>query len=152
MSAATSWVAHQPGAFAKVCERLAGEQSQVDWAHVGHIHVKGGTRPLGWCWFHEAVEAASLLDPGLRQRQDRFEHDVLGPAFLGAGHHVDGVHEELGRDPRLALVLAEAEQAEKQAIEASTPSPAHREAARASPRRGGCRPGSTSPVPAGAAA
>ena len=27
-------------------ERLAGEQSQVDWAHVGHIRVKGGTRPL----------------------------------------------------------------------------------------------------------
>ncbi len=27
-------------------ETLAGEQSQIDWAHVGHIRVKGGVRPL----------------------------------------------------------------------------------------------------------
>jgi len=27
-------------------EKLAGEESQVDWAHVGQIRVKGGTRPL----------------------------------------------------------------------------------------------------------
>jgi transposase len=27
-------------------ETLAGEQSQIDWAHVGRIRVKGGTRPL----------------------------------------------------------------------------------------------------------
>lgn len=27
-------------------ETLAGEQSQIDWAHVGHIRVKGGSRPL----------------------------------------------------------------------------------------------------------
>lgn len=27
-------------------ETLAGEQSQIDWAHVGHIRVKGGMRPL----------------------------------------------------------------------------------------------------------
>lgn len=27
-------------------ETLLGEQSQIDWAHVGHIRVKGGTRPL----------------------------------------------------------------------------------------------------------
>jgi transposase len=27
-------------------ETLPGEQAQVDWAHVGHIRVKGGTRPL----------------------------------------------------------------------------------------------------------
>lgn len=27
-------------------ETLPGEQSQVDWAHVGHIRVKGGVRPL----------------------------------------------------------------------------------------------------------
>jgi transposase len=27
-------------------ETLAGEQSQVDWAHVGRIRVQGGVRPL----------------------------------------------------------------------------------------------------------
>lgn len=27
-------------------ETLAGEQSQIDWAHVGQIRVKGGVRPL----------------------------------------------------------------------------------------------------------
>jgi len=27
-------------------ETLAGEQSQVDWAHVGRIRVRGGLRPL----------------------------------------------------------------------------------------------------------
>lgn len=27
-------------------ETLPGEQSQIDWAHVGHIRVKGGVRPL----------------------------------------------------------------------------------------------------------
>jgi len=27
-------------------ETLAGEQSQIDWAHVGRIRVKGGVRPL----------------------------------------------------------------------------------------------------------
>jgi len=27
-------------------ETLVGEQSQIDWAHVGHIRVKGGVRPL----------------------------------------------------------------------------------------------------------
>jgi transposase len=27
-------------------EALAGEQSQIDWAHVGHIRVPGGVRPL----------------------------------------------------------------------------------------------------------
>jgi transposase len=27
-------------------ETLPGEQSQIDWAHVGHIRVKGGIRPL----------------------------------------------------------------------------------------------------------
>jgi transposase len=27
-------------------ETLAGEQSQIDWAHVGHIRVLGGVRPL----------------------------------------------------------------------------------------------------------
>jgi transposase len=27
-------------------ETLAGEQSQIDWAHVGHIRVPGGVRPL----------------------------------------------------------------------------------------------------------
>jgi transposase len=27
-------------------ETLAGEQSQIDWAHVGHIRVPGGRRPL----------------------------------------------------------------------------------------------------------
>jgi transposase len=27
-------------------ETLPGEQSQIDWAHVGHIRVKGGMRPL----------------------------------------------------------------------------------------------------------
>lgn len=27
-------------------ETLAGEQSQIDWAHVGHIRVRGGVRPL----------------------------------------------------------------------------------------------------------
>ncbi len=27
-------------------ETLLGEQSQIDWAHVGHIRVKGGIRPL----------------------------------------------------------------------------------------------------------
>jgi transposase len=27
-------------------ETLAGEQSQVDWAHVGHLRVPGGVRPL----------------------------------------------------------------------------------------------------------
>lgn len=27
-------------------ETLAGEQSQIDWAHVGHLRVPGGTRPL----------------------------------------------------------------------------------------------------------
>ena len=40
---------HRPAAPQEVylrLERLAGEQSQVDWAHVGHIRVKGGTRPL----------------------------------------------------------------------------------------------------------
>jgi transposase len=28
------------------CERLIGEQAQVDWAHVGSLAVTGGTRPL----------------------------------------------------------------------------------------------------------
>ncbi len=32
-------------AFLRV-ETLAGEQAQVDWAHVGEIHVPGGKRPL----------------------------------------------------------------------------------------------------------
>src|SRR5690606_27424033 len=27
-------------------ETLPGEQSQIDWAHVGHIRVRGGVRPL----------------------------------------------------------------------------------------------------------
>jgi transposase len=27
-------------------ETLAGEQSQIDWAHVGHLRVPGGVRPL----------------------------------------------------------------------------------------------------------
>lgn len=27
-------------------ETLPGEQAQIDWAHVGHIRVNGGTRPL----------------------------------------------------------------------------------------------------------
>ncbi len=40
---------HRPAAPREVyvrLETLAGEQSQIDWAHVGHIRVKGGTRPL----------------------------------------------------------------------------------------------------------
>lgn len=32
-------------AFARL-ETLAGEQSQIDWAHVGKLRVKGGVRPL----------------------------------------------------------------------------------------------------------
>ena len=40
---------HRPAVANEVflrVETLIAEQSQVDWAHVGHIRVKGGTRPL----------------------------------------------------------------------------------------------------------
>ena len=42
-------LANRPAVTSEVylrLETLPGEQSQVDWAHVGHIRVKGGTRPL----------------------------------------------------------------------------------------------------------
>lgn len=42
-------VVHRPRPTREVyvrIETLPGEQSQIDWAHVGHIRVKGGTRPL----------------------------------------------------------------------------------------------------------
>jgi transposase len=40
---------HRPAPVCEVylrIETLPGEQSQVDWAHVGHIRVQGGSRPL----------------------------------------------------------------------------------------------------------
>jgi transposase len=40
---------HRPARVREVylrLETLAGEQSQIDWAHVGHIRVLGGVRPL----------------------------------------------------------------------------------------------------------
>ena len=40
---------HRPAIRGEVyvrIETLAGEQSQIDWAHVGRIRVKGGVRPL----------------------------------------------------------------------------------------------------------
>lgn len=40
---------HRPEAPRELYVRIetpAGEQSQIDWAHVGHIRVKGGVRPL----------------------------------------------------------------------------------------------------------
>ena len=59
----------------------------------------------------EALERRRLLrPPRLRQRLKR------GIALFerrGAGHHVNGVDEELRRDPRFTLVLAEAEHAER---------------------------------------
>jgi transposase len=42
-------LAHRPEPVREVyvrLETLPGEQSQVDWAHVGHIRVKGGVRAL----------------------------------------------------------------------------------------------------------
>lgn len=42
-------LAHRPAPTREVyvrLETLPGEQSQVDWAHVGHIRVKGGVRAL----------------------------------------------------------------------------------------------------------
>lgn len=40
---------HRPRSQGEVyvrIETMLGEQSQIDWAHVGHLRVKGGTRPL----------------------------------------------------------------------------------------------------------
>ena len=36
----------RPGEVYLRLETLAGEQSQIDWAHVGRIRVHGGVRPL----------------------------------------------------------------------------------------------------------
>ena len=58
----------------------------------------------------EALEVLRLLGTtDLRQCPSR---TALIVQRIRAGHHVDGVDEELGRDPRLALVLAEPEQPE----------------------------------------
>ena len=47
-------------------ETLPGEQSQIDWAHVGHIRVRGGVRPL-YCFvlllrYSRAIWAELVLE------------------------------------------------------------------------------------------
>ena len=47
-------------------ETLAGEQSQIDWAHVGRIRVQGGVRPL-YCFvlllrYSRAIWAELVLE------------------------------------------------------------------------------------------
>lgn len=62
-------LAHRPTVAGEVylrLETLIGEQSQVDWAHVGHIRVKGGTRPL-YCFvltlrYSRAIWAELVLE------------------------------------------------------------------------------------------
>lgn len=84
-------------------ETLAGEQSQIDWAHVGHIRVLGGIRPL-YCFvmllrYSRALWAELVLEQTTAS---------LLRSLVRAAEYFEGVtHEWLFDNPRSIVAARE---------------------------------------------
>ena len=82
-------------------ETLAGEQSQIDWAHVGHIRVPGGVRPL-YCFvlllrYSRAMWAELVLEQTTTS---------LLRSLVRAAEYFDGVTHEWLFDNPASIVAA----------------------------------------------
>ena len=97
---------HRPAVAREVyvrLETLAGEQAQVDWAHVGQLRVQGGVRPL-YCFVivlrHSRAMWAELV---LGQTTES-----LVRSLVRACHHFGGVtHQWLFDNPKSIVAARE---------------------------------------------
>jgi transposase len=93
----------RPGEVYLRLETLAGEQSQIDWAHVGRIRVHGGVRPL-YCFvlllhYSRAMWAELVLEQTTVS---------LLRSLVRAARYFDGVtHEWLFDNPRSIVAARE---------------------------------------------
>lgn len=83
------------------CERLIGEQAQVDWAHVGSLAVTGGTRPL-WVFvmmlaYSRAIWAELVFD---------LTTESLRRSLVRGARYFDGVTRQWLFDNPKTVVLA----------------------------------------------
>jgi transposase len=84
-------------------ETLAGEQSQIDWAHVGHLRVPGGVRPL-YCFvlllrYSRALWAELVLEQTTMS---------LVRSLMRAAEYFDGVtHQWLFDNPKSIVAARE---------------------------------------------
>ena len=97
---------HRPAVANEVylrLETLPAEQSQVDWAHVGHIRVKGGVRPL-YCFvlvlrYSRAIWAELVLEQTTLS---------LVRSLARAAQHFEGVtHQWLFDNPKSIVAARE---------------------------------------------
>jgi transposase len=99
-------LAHRPKRAGEVylrLETLPGEQSQIDWAHVGHLRVKGGVRPL-YCFvlllrYSRAMWAELVLEQTTTS---------LVRSLARAAQHFEGVtHQWLFDNPKSIVAARE---------------------------------------------
>jgi transposase len=67
------------------CERLIGEQSQIDWGHVGYVDVPGGRRPLWVFVFLLAYSRARFAELVLDMTVESLRRSLLRAAEYFGG-------------------------------------------------------------------